>query len=625
MSRRAVNRAFHGVESVPRGTAAGGRGVPRLSGHRLGIDRKSNGTAICSFAFTRDANGNILTSLREDDSCWYYEYDGLQRLTAAEWKDDVGASLYAFAYDYDKVGNRSYLLTNGEATYYSYNAANELTYEHTLGGDQVYYTYDGRGNQTQRKALAGDTTYFEYNAQNLITHIDSTEAGFTPNTFAYNALGQRIRITDSTGTAYYVWDGIRITHEHDGTGALTQRYTYGESPIEGVSDLIDLQALAEAGDPHYFYHFDQVGGIHRLTDGAEATAQSLEFSPYGRTLQETGAAPNRFGFPATYIKLPDLLDDWASPSRISNSKDGRYGSRDPLAFGGGPSSYAYASCAPTRLVDPEGSEDRQAGRGSKTTEGEPCVGCCVDSMLLHGGIRGKGLGPTPYDDAVAWGGWVGYEFGLQVTLRYVKTAKKGVFLCKLGWQEAYRGGAAPEDVKKKIKVAGKEFKEGRFYDVWGMEQQFRKQLVKHGVPVTEVVTPEEKSDLARRGFNLPTFSGWLEEQLRPDKRAGEIRGVTLYDPPGVPAGLFPLPRYQLDLFVTVTSAPEAKCKYRSFTFRARFLMTRDRRGNTVRRFQLAKTLKAGADYKDWHEAQEWSRLPVEERLRMGVFPERSRE
>ena len=28
-------------------------------------DRKSDGTAICSFAFTRDANGNIARSLRE--------------------------------------------------------------------------------------------------------------------------------------------------------------------------------------------------------------------------------------------------------------------------------------------------------------------------------------------------------------------------------------------------------------------------------------------------------------------------------------------------------------------------------------------------------------------------------
>ncbi len=30
------------------------------------------GSAICSVAFTRDANGNIFTPEREDSSCWYY-------------------------------------------------------------------------------------------------------------------------------------------------------------------------------------------------------------------------------------------------------------------------------------------------------------------------------------------------------------------------------------------------------------------------------------------------------------------------------------------------------------------------------------------------------------------------
>jgi len=172
-------------------------------------NRKGDGTAICTFEFTRDPNGNILTSLREDDSCWYYEYDGLQRLTAAEWKDDEGASLYAYEYDYDKVGNRSHLLSNGSHTYYSYNPANELTVEETPAVETVYYTYDGRGNQTQRSVLGGYTTYFEYNSRNLITRIDSTDPAFTtPNTFEYNGLGQRVQKVDSTGTTKYLWDAV---------------------------------------------------------------------------------------------------------------------------------------------------------------------------------------------------------------------------------------------------------------------------------------------------------------------------------------------------------------------------------------------------------------------------------
>ena len=98
-------------------------------------DRTSDGTPICSFEFSRDTNGNVLTSLREDGSCWYYDYDGLQRLTHAEWKASGGASLYAYEYNYDRVGNRTSLVANGTPTYYTYNAANELVHEVAAGGE----------------------------------------------------------------------------------------------------------------------------------------------------------------------------------------------------------------------------------------------------------------------------------------------------------------------------------------------------------------------------------------------------------------------------------------------------------------------------------------------------------
>ena len=34
---------------------------------------------ISTFAFTHNAGGNITAALKEDGSCWYYEYDALNR------------------------------------------------------------------------------------------------------------------------------------------------------------------------------------------------------------------------------------------------------------------------------------------------------------------------------------------------------------------------------------------------------------------------------------------------------------------------------------------------------------------------------------------------------------------
>jgi len=58
--------------------------------------------------YTRDRTGNPLSILREDGSCVYYEYDLNQQLTAETQTDDLGAVVYAWEWDYDRAGNRTW-------------------------------------------------------------------------------------------------------------------------------------------------------------------------------------------------------------------------------------------------------------------------------------------------------------------------------------------------------------------------------------------------------------------------------------------------------------------------------------------------------------------------------------
>ena len=41
----------------------------------------------------------VTTVGRGNDSWWHYQYDGLQRLTHADWRDSAGATLYAYTYN----------------------------------------------------------------------------------------------------------------------------------------------------------------------------------------------------------------------------------------------------------------------------------------------------------------------------------------------------------------------------------------------------------------------------------------------------------------------------------------------------------------------------------------------
>ena len=148
--------------------------------------------------------------------------------------------------------------------------------------------------------------------------------------FAHDATGDLASTHESH--ASHEWDGLHITHEHDGSGTLLRRYTHGHTPTEGVSSLIDVK---DAQANHYFYHFDQVGGVRNLTDRWQNPIKTYELSPFGGILQDGGNAANRFRFPGTYITLAQATHLRLSPSRLYCSSLGRFLSRDPFAWGPG--------------------------------------------------------------------------------------------------------------------------------------------------------------------------------------------------------------------------------------------------------------------------------------------------
>ena len=111
--------------------------------------KDSDTSVLVRFAYTRDAAGNPISIERESGlGVFYYQYDALQRL-AYEGQFVVGAREYENYYEYDLAGNRT-ILRHGETgadnlTYYTYNAANELTQLHDNSG-RTYFAYDQNGN-----------------------------------------------------------------------------------------------------------------------------------------------------------------------------------------------------------------------------------------------------------------------------------------------------------------------------------------------------------------------------------------------------------------------------------------------------------------------------------------------
>jgi len=138
-------------------------------------------------------------------------------------------SIYAFAWDYDSVGNRTRQEFNGAQAYYEYAAANALSRSHDLDVGWSYFEYESRGNCLQAQSPAG-TQYFTYDHRNLLSGIRYRDA--STQYFHYDAQMRMCALDDNGAVTYYTWD--RNPSTGLGTGGmnpLVERDSGGRSGL----------------------------------------------------------------------------------------------------------------------------------------------------------------------------------------------------------------------------------------------------------------------------------------------------------------------------------------------------------------------------------------------------------
>ena len=249
--------------------------------------------------------------------------------------------LYAFEWNYDGVGNRTYQKYNNQETYYTYDSVNALTQKHRLGTGYTYFTYDSRGNCTKIQAPDGDID-LEYNYADLVTGIKHKNG--ESNYFYYDAQLIRYAMEDSNGLSYFTWDsnGLNLLAEQDSTGATTAKYTHGYTPIDGIGSMVGA-VKSEAGGTYYQYPiYDHRGTVVRLVDANGDIVGDYSYNAWGVPLteQETGAS-NRFRYQSNWIDLGDSDGELVlSPMRVYHAGNGRFLQKDRLGFIDGLNLYA---------------------------------------------------------------------------------------------------------------------------------------------------------------------------------------------------------------------------------------------------------------------------------------------
>ena len=333
------------------------------NGWPLSIETKKGSTTHLRLDYEDyDALGNPVRIKHTGGVTTTYEcftYDALNRLIAS---NTATASTCAFAsgawswnlgYQYDAVGNRKVVTDGGATTYYKYDTYSRLC--RTKAGGQPssctdnsgtdQYTYNSKGEMTSR-VLGGTAWAFLWGPEGRLASMcrpDCTSPTYRSD-YTHDGLGRRVKSVigpASPITNVYVYSGLSVIYE---TNPAT-KYVFANG-----------LRLAKIGASTEYYHYDHLGNVRLVTNGANGNVASiLAYRPFGLAVVVSGSEP-KYGYTGEYRETtPNLIylhSRWYDPviGRFL-SPDNRLGS---LGVPQDQNRYTYVMNNPLVSTDPTG-------------------------------------------------------------------------------------------------------------------------------------------------------------------------------------------------------------------------------------------------------------------------------
>jgi len=244
-----------------------------------------------------------------------YGYDTTKQLTSVVYPAGHPFDAEDTTWLYDGAGNRTSEQIGSTPTVVPY-VPNDLNQYDAV--DSVARTYDANGNLTSD----GSFTY-HWDAENQLTEVRDASDTTTIATYAYDPFGRRVQKTAGGAARFYVWSGDRLLEEHDESGALAARYTYGTgfAPVQ--------MRTYDPGESVYDVHTDHLDTPRRLTDASGAEQWSAEYAAFGEaSVDGASTVALNIRFPGQYFDAETGLH--YNRFRYYDPGTGRYISADPI-------------------------------------------------------------------------------------------------------------------------------------------------------------------------------------------------------------------------------------------------------------------------------------------------------
>jgi RHS repeat-associated protein len=277
-----------------------------------------------------------------------YGYDNLYRLTSAQRTGGVGN--YTDSYGYDLAGNRTSI--NGQA--YTYDPANKYASLPTGRG----FDYDPDGNLTEWMPVPGvltDPNVLTWNAYSELTDYSVGYSSLSESHFAYNGMGKMVHawgVDFGATNRFLIYDGDLLLGEVDpSTGKALKGYTWGATGLISECEA-DGNGAFSSPNSRWFV-FGPQGETRALVNSSGTVLGTLSYNAYGEIVGSSGVVDTAFRYGGQwgyYSEIGMILCGyrWYDPNQ------GRWLSRDPIGYEGGPNLYEYCGTNPVMYADPLG-------------------------------------------------------------------------------------------------------------------------------------------------------------------------------------------------------------------------------------------------------------------------------
>ena len=292
-------------------------------------------STLQSLTYAYDANDNV-SSIADGvtaGNSQAFGYDVLNRLITAS------GNYGAFAWTYDKNGNRLTQTLGGALASYAYTAGTNRLASITASGSTTPVGYIATGNISSIPPTTGAAVAtLTYSAANRLASVTGTPVAITA--IKYDAFGQRFSKADpGSNPILYTYDQSgNLLEETDGHGLLIDYVYLNGRPVAEIT-----------GGKVYYTNADRLGTPQLVTDASQNVVWSTTYQPFGATSIPVGSISQNLRFPGQYA---DGETGWNHNGfRDYMPSVGRYLENDPIGLLGGLNSYRYAKANPGAFTD----------------------------------------------------------------------------------------------------------------------------------------------------------------------------------------------------------------------------------------------------------------------------------